>query len=597
MNRTLRWTLACGLALAPAAARSQAPARVAAATPAAPDSTAARVNALADEYMAAFLARNPETGTQYGIPGLRNDAVFDNSIAAQRTWEAREDAWLARIQAMDGNELAGRPEWVTYGFLRETLEASRQARVCRPELWPVSQMTGWQTLYPYLATIQPVGSDSARREVLARWRAIPRYLDTEVANLREGLRQGYSSPQLNVRRALAQIDGLLATPVKESPFYSPALRDSTPGFGAELERVVANEVNPAIRRYRDFVANEYVAKARTEPGVGANPNGKECYRATVRLFTTMNPTPEEIHRVGLEQMARIDAEMKQIAERSFHTGDVPALLQAFRTDPQYMFKNRQEIVDYARAAIGRAKAAVPRWFGMVPKADVVVEPYPAFQEASAPGGEYVNASDDGTRPGTYRINTYQPEKQSRVGLESTAFHETIPGHHLQGSIAQERKGAHPVTRFLYNSGYVEGWGLYAERLADEMGLFSSDLDRMGLLSNEALRAARMVVDPGIHALGWTRQQAIDYMLAHTAESRGSVETEVDRYIVLPGQATSYMTGRQEIMRLREQARAELGPRFDIREFHDQVLGDGSLTLPMLRQKIERWIAQKKAGQS
>jgi uncharacterized protein (DUF885 family) len=589
MNRATRWTLACGLALAavPLPARAQAPA----------GDAAARVNALADEYMAAFLQRNPEAATQYGIPGVRNDRLFDNSAAAQRTWEAREDAWLARISAIDAGALAGRPEWVTQGFLRETLEASRQARVCRPELWPVSQMTGWQTLYPYLATIQPVGSDSARRELLARWRSIPRYLDTEVANLREGLRLGYSSPRLNVRRALGQIDGLLATPVKESPFYNPALRDSTPAFRAELERVVANEIDPAIRRYRDFVAGEYLARAREEPGVGANPNGRECYRASVRLFTTMDLTPEQVHRVGLEQMARIDAEMKQIAERSFHTADVPALLTTFRTDPQYMFKTRQEIVDHARAAIGRAKAAVPQWFGTVPKADVVVEPYPAFQEASAPGGEYVNASDDGTRPGMYRINTYQPEKQSRVGLESTAFHETIPGHHLQGSIAQERTGAHPVTRFLYNSGYVEGWGLYAERLADEMGLFSSDLDRMGLLSNEALRAARMVVDPGMHALGWTRQQAIDYMLAHTAESRGSVETEVDRYIVLPGQATAYMTGRQEIMRLREQARAELGAGFDIREFHDQVLGDGSLTLPMLRQKIERWIARKKAART
>jgi uncharacterized protein (DUF885 family) len=591
MNRTLRYVLACGLALAPARTLAQTP--QVPPTPVAPDSAARRVNALADEYMAAFLERNPESATMYGIPGVRNDRVFDNSPAAQRAWEAREDAWLARASSWDANALVGRPEWVTYGFLRETLEASREARVCHPELWPVSQMTGWQTLYPYLATVQPVGSDSARRELLARWRAIPGYLDTEVANLREGLRQGYSSPRTNVERALAQIDGLLGTPVTESPFYNPATRDSTPAFRAELQSVVANEINPAIQRYRDFVANEYVPKARTEPGVGNNPNGKDCYRAAVRLFTTMDLAPEEIHRVGLEQMARIDAEMKQIAQRSFHTGDVPALLQAFRTEPRYMFHTRQEMVDYARAAIGRARAAVPRWFGMVPKADVVVEPYPAFQEASAPGGEYVPASDDGSRPGTYRINTYQPEKQSRVGLESTAFHETVPGHHLQGSIAQERTGAHPVTRFLFNSGYVEGWGLYAERLADEMGLFSSDLDRMGLLSNEALRAARMVVDPGIHALGWTRQQAIDYMLAHTAESPDAAATEVDRYIITPAQATSYMLGNLEIRRLREQARQALGERFDIRAFHDQVLGDGSVTLPMLREKIERWIAESR----
>jgi uncharacterized protein (DUF885 family) len=253
------------------------------------------------------------------------------------------------------------------------------------------------------------------------------------------------------------------------------------------------------------------------------------------------------------------------------------------------------MVDLANGAIARAKAAMPRAFGILPKSDVVVEPYPEFQEASAPGGEYINPSDDGTRPGIYRINTYQPEKQSRVGLESTAFHETIPGHHLQIAIAQERPGAHPVTRFLFNSGYVEGWALYSERLADEMGLFSSDLDRMGLLSNEALRAARLVVDPGMHALGWSRQQAIDYMLRHTAESPESAAREIDRYIVLPGQATAYMTGSLEFFRLREKAKAELGARFDLREFHDRVLEDGSLTLPMLREKAERWIAEKKAA--
>jgi uncharacterized protein (DUF885 family) len=312
----------------------------------------------------------------------------------------------------------------------------------------------------------------------------------------------------------------------------------------------------------------------------------------VRSFTTLDVPAQEIHQIGLREMDKIQAEMRTIAQRSYNTTDVQALLERMRTDRQFLFGSRQEIVDYAGAAIGRARAAMPRYFGRLPRADVVIEPYQDFEERSAPGASYEIPGEDG-RPGKYRINTYKPEEQTRVGIESTAFHESIPGHHLQLAIAQEREGAHIITRFTGNSGFSEGWGLYSERLADEMGLFSSDMDRMGLLSNEALRAARMVVDPGLHVMGWTRDQAIDYMLKHTAENRQAVENEVDRYIGWPGQATAYMLGNLEIRRLREMAERELGSRFDIRTFHDKVLEDGTVTLPMLRAKIERWVAAEK----
>jgi uncharacterized protein (DUF885 family) len=256
-----------------------------------------------------------------------------------------------------------------------------------------------------------------------------------------------------------------------------------------------------------------------------------------------------------------------------------------------MTTGREQRRQIAEDAVERARMAVPQWFGTVPAAQVVVEAVPAFQEANAPDGFYNNAAEDGSRPGIYYINLYEAEKRSRAGLESTAFHETYPGHHLQGAIALERRGLHPVQRYLYLSGFGEGWGLYSERLADEMGLFSSDVDRMGLLSNEALRAARLVVDAGMHALGWTRQQAIDYMLENTAESRSSVESEVDRYIAVPGQATAYMLGNLEIRKLREEAQAALGTSFDVRAFHDRVLEDGSVPLVMLRSKITRWASK------
>jgi uncharacterized protein (DUF885 family) len=295
-------------------------------------------------------------------------------------------------------------------------------------------------------------------------------------------------------------------------------------------------------------------------------------------------TARDIHALGLEQIERLMAEMRVIAERSFQTSEVPALLKRLRTDRRFMFKNRDELIAHSAAALARAKQAAPNWFGLLPKADVVIEPYPKYREKNAPN-EYNPPAEDGSRPGLFYISAYQAEQKSRSGPESTAFHETIPGHHLQVAIALERQDIHPIGRYVFSSGYVEGWALYAERLADEMGLFSSDLDRLGMLSSQAFRAARLVVDSGLHTLGWTRQQAIDYMLAHTTEEPAAIASEVDRYIIWPGQATAYMLGMMEISRLRSEAQQKLGSSFDIKAFHDRVLEDGGVPLPYLAEKI------------
>lgn len=603
MNAPRRWLCASTLALAacaPAAPVATAPPagpalnpQPAAAVQTPADSLGRAVNALADEAVQRALREMPEIPTLLGLPGFRHDGVADNSLAALARREAENDAFAARVLALDPEPLIGRPEYITLGFLRESAESGAQGRVCRDELWSgINQMFGWQVSLARLADLQPVGTDALREQALTRWRALPAMVDTEITNLREGMRLGYLAPRVNVDRVVQQMDELLAHPPAESPFASPLRRDSTPAFRAAFQAVMADELYPAMRRYRDFLVNEYRPVSREQIGIVHNPGGAECYRAAVRGFTTLDVPAREIHEIGLREMAKIQAEMRTTAQRSFGTTDVPALLERFRTDPQYLFTSRQEIVDYADAAIGRARAAMPRYFRRMPRADVVVEPYKEFEEKSAPGASYDIPGVDG-RPGVYRINTYKAQEQSRVGVESTAFHESIPGHHLQLAITQEREGAHIITRFTGNSGFSEGWGLYAERLADEMGLFSSDLDRMGLLSNEALRAARMVVDPGLHVMGWTREQAIDYMLRHTAETRQAVENEVDRYIGWPGQATAYMLGNLEIRRLRETAERELGDRFDIRTFHDKVLEDGTVTLPMLRAKIDRWIAEEK----
>jgi uncharacterized protein (DUF885 family) len=515
--------------------------------------------------------------------------VTDNSLAARERWRLREDAWLAELRQVDATRLAERPERFTYGILRGLLEDAAAERVCRYELWNLNPVTGWQASYASLARLQPVGSDSLRAAALARARGIGRFIDTERGNLAEGLRGGFVAPRPVVEVILRQLDALLATPAAQSPFASPAQRDSTPGFREALVAAVADSILPAMRRYREYLAGDYLPRARSEIGVSASPGGEACYRASVRRFTTLDLPPSEIFERGQRELARIEQEMRTLAERRFGTSDVPALLRRLRDDTAFTFHTRQEIVDSSEAAIARATKALPRWFGILPGSGVIIEQHPEFRQRAGAVAQYNPPADDGSRPGIFYITTYQPEHQSRAMLEPTAFHEAVPGHHLQVTIAQERRNSHPVARFFFNSGFVEGWALYAEGLAGEMGLYGSDVGRMGLLASQGWRAARMVLDAGIHTRGWTRDQAVAFLQQHTAVPPLQVEGEVDRYIAWPGQASSYMLGNLEIRALRREAEQRLGRRFDIRAFHDHVLQNGAVPLPMLRAEIERWV--------
>jgi uncharacterized protein (DUF885 family) len=478
---------------------------------------------------------------------------------------------------------------ITWAFLSDVVHNAVAFRACRMELWNVSPTwTGWQSVMALLASSQPVGSPEQNDAALRRFSELPRYLDQEMQNLTEGLRLGYSAPKHNVESVITQMESLLAAPVAESPFVAMA-PDSLPDLRARMLELETSQLRPAFTRYRDFLRDTYLPLARAAVGVSANPQGDVCYRAAVRWHATVYLTPDSIRATGLAQMAEIRAQMQEIAERAFGTTDVSDALRQLRTDPRYLMRDRDEMLLVAQNAVDRAHGALAPWFGHVPDAPVVVEPVPAFSEASAPGGFYNPPSDDGSRPGVYYINLYQASTQPRAGLESTAFHETWPGHHLQGAIALERTDLHPISRYMFLSGFGEGWGLYAERLAGEMGLFSTDVDRMGMLSAEAHRAARLVVDAGMHALGLTRQQAIEYLLQNTALNEASATAEIDRYIAVPGQATSYMLGNLEIRRLRILAEERLGDRFDIRAFHDRILEDGPMPLSTLARKIERWL--------
>jgi uncharacterized protein (DUF885 family) len=551
------------------------------------DDLARRVTALADAYVKEYFDAFPYQALTSGATDRHPDQLVDHSLPALRRWEQREDQMLAELKQIDAAPLDGRPEAVTYKFLQNQLEAAEGFRVCHMELWNVSPTyTGWQADFAVAAGLQATATDDDQRHALSRFSQLAKYLDDEIANLQEGVRQGYTAPRHNVEVVISQMDAMLAAPVSESPFVQMAKADAA-AFRTALAKQESATIRPAIKRYRDYLKTTYLPAARTSIGVSANPKGAECYRAAVRTYATVDMTPQAVHDLGRAQMAQIHAELREMGA-AFGTSDPLELLKRVKNDPKYRFKNRAELIAYAEAAVERARQALPSAFGRLPKAPVIVEPYPPYLEKSAPGGQSVPPTADG-KPGKYLINAYNPTEQSKAGLESTAFHETYPGHHLQGAIALERAGLHPISRYFFLSGFGEGWALYTERLAEEMHLFSSDMDRIGERSNEALRAARLVVDSGMHALGMSRQEALDYMLAHTTSTPSFAAAEIDRYIAVPGQATAYMIGNLEIRKLRTEAERTLGPKFDLRAFHDLVLEDGALPLWVLREKVERWV--------
>lgn len=551
--------------------------------------TPREIETIADEYLSALLDYRPGMGTYYALPNARHDRLTDNSPQALAAWQAREDAWLAELDAVGMPAQVGSRDWVTYGILHETLASSAAIRVCHQELWAASSMTAWHSSVPSLFEIQPVDTPQLQRQALRRLAALPKYIDVEIANLRRGLASGYSAPRVTVAPVVGEVRALAAP---DSPLRSPGVRSGDSKFAAEVDALFKSELVPAVERFARFIEVEYLPQARDEIGLGANPEGAACYPALVRYYATIQPAASEIHRLGLEQIAGIRAEMQAVIDEHFPGTTIERFLRGLNDDPKYTFGSEDQVLQYSVTALARAKAKMPYAFGTLPKASVEIRAYPPYRATGT--GEYHSSSEDGTRPGIYYIAVVNPTRRSRAIQESVLYHETYPGHHLQGAIALELGGrVHPIARYLWNSGYGEGWALYSERLADELGLYSGPLDRMGLLSDQAARAARLVVDSGIHTQGWTRQQAVDYMLNNTAWPAVDIESEVNRYIAWPAQANSYMLGMLEIRRLRNLAQRELGASFDLRAFHDRVLGYGSITLPMLDASVRAWIDERR----
>jgi uncharacterized protein (DUF885 family) len=465
----------------------------------------------------------------------------------------------------------------------------------------VDPLGGPQVEFFNLADYTVIETPEDARKFVLRCRAMGKSIDDHVANLRSGLKRGRTAARDAVEKVAQQLDALLALPVSEWALMAPAkaeLKAWTPAqrdkFRTDLAAALDASLKPALSRYRDAIQKEILPAARPaeKAGLVNLPDGIECYKKRIREETSLDLSPEELHAIGLEQVRAIREELSVLGQKVMRTPQVELIQHRLRDDPAMQFKNAAEVEAAARDALSRAKAAIPKWFGILPKADCEVKIMGMHEAPQSTIAYYRNPTKDGSRPGYYMLNTYKPETRPRYEAQALAFHEAIPGHHLQIAIAMELKGLPEFRKYEGVTAFVEGWALYTERLADEMGLYSSDLDRVGMLSFDAWRACRLVVDTGLHAKGWSRQQAIDYMMENTVLAENNIVNEVDRYITWPGQALAYKCGQIEILKLRDEGKKRLGARFDIKEFHDVVLRNGALALPVLKEQVEAYYAER-----
>jgi uncharacterized protein (DUF885 family) len=551
---------------------------------------------LAAAYWDARLAGDPVEATLLGDRRF-DDRMPDPGPAFNQAEITRLGALAARVKAVPTGGLSA-SDRVTHAALLGEIDSEIAARECAIAEWAVDPRDGPQVALLNLAHLQTVKDPAQGRALVARWRNIPAYLDARMANLRRALGEGRVATRESVERSLRQLDELLAQPAAAWVLGEPGRADR-PGWSDDdrralregVDEAVGEGIRPAFARYRQVVRDEVLPRARDDQhvGLGHIPGGEACYAKMIRVHTSLTLAPEEIHRIGLEEIARIRGEMTALGEQLFGTRDLAAIQERLRTDQALYFHDRAGVEAKAVEALARAEAAMPRWFGKLPRTPCVVKRVEGYEEKDTTIAYYRQPAVDGSRPGTYYINTYAPETRPRYEAEALAFHESVPGHHTQIALAQEQGELPEFRKHLGVTAYVEGWALYTERLAAEMGLYSSDLDRMGMLSFDAWRASRLVVDTGLHALGWDRQRAIQYMMDNTALARNNVENEVDRYIGWPGQALAYKLGQREIFALRAQAQRRLGPAFDIRAFHDNVLAHGAVSLAVLRAELERWL--------
>jgi len=548
------------------------------------------IDDVAERFWEDFLRLVPTTATMYGDTRY-DDRLEDPSAegrAAGRALAERVEREAAAIPE-DGLSVEDR---ITRDMLRVVADlAIEEDDLAFHELRAVDQISGPQTMLVQLAQFQPADTPERLEAYLARLRAYGPYMDAHVEIIHEGRASGRTAARIVAERTIEQLHRLLAIPLDQA--LVPAMSKVASETDRERVReVVRDVVYPADRRYLEALEGEYLAATRELPGLVSAPGGEALYRHAIRRWTTLGLSPQEVHQVGLDELAALHAERAAITREAGFGDDVHAYRRALAEDPANQAPSQAALVARATEDIERAAAVAPTMFGRLPRAACEVRPVEEFKERDAPFAYYFPPNLDASRPGTYYVNTYDLPSRTFSKLAATTFHEAIPGHHFQLSLEMEHPSLNAFRRLgsrLVGSAFVEGWGLYSERLADELGLYRSPAERFGMLDAQAWRASRLIVDSGMHGLGWTRQQSIDWLL-DTGLSMTDAVIETDRYIGWPGQALSYMIGMREIRRLRQELEARDGARFDLKAFHDALLGHGSLPLATLARELPTWVA-------
>ena len=568
-----------------------------------PDAT---LNALVEEYFDQQLELSPMNATAIG------DSRFDDRLDESTSPGYREKslglerAYLDRARAIDATQLSAGSRITLEIFVGER-EQALAGQPFHEEYMPFNQMNGLPmdlVVYGSGEGPQPFATVADYDRFLKRVREFPRWVDGAIALMRTGMSRGITLPRPAVVKMIPQLREIVTPTAEASIFWGPIKATPKSFSAAEAARLrdayasaITKEVLPAYARLAGFLERDYLPAARTTVGWSDLPDGPAWYRWRIRGATTMDLPPDQIHQVGLDEVARIRAEMLAVKQQVGFQGDLDAFFKHLEDDPQFYFANEQELLGAYRDVKRRIDALLPKLFSDFPKADYEIRPVEAFRAASAAGASYQAPSADGKRPGIFYINTFNLKAQPRFGLETLSLHEAAPGHHFQISIQQELTGLPRYRRFNNYVSYAEGWALYAESIGKELGVFTDPYQWYGRLSDEMLRAMRLVVDTGLHAKGWSREKAIQYMLDNSSMAESDVTAEVERYIVWPGQALGYKLGQLRITALRAKAQAELGDKFDVREFHSQVLRDGALPMDVLSAKIDRWISYTRSPAS
>ena len=527
-----------------------------------------------------------------------NDQVSDVSEAAVKADLEMTRRFLRRFAAISTvafseQETLNRDLMIK--SLRDTLEGAKFKN------WqmPVNQMSGIHLNAAQLPALLPFATVKDYDDYVVRLGKLPKILDDTTASMRKGMAARLMPPKFLLEQVAEQASGLAATPAEESSFSLP-LKSMPESFASEeKERIraavlqaVRAHVIPSYAKFAAFVRDEYAPKGRTEAGVWSLPDGKARYAFLAKSSTTTDLTPEEIHEIGVREVARIEGEMLAIA-KSLGFGDLRSFNASLETNPAVKVDSGEQILEAYRKYTDQMYAKLPQLFGRLPKAKMEVVPTPAFREKNASAAEYSTGAPDGSRPGRVYVNTYEAEKRKTLSQESTAYHEGVPGHHMQLSIQQELTDLPPFRQQGGETAFVEGWALYSERLGKEVGFYQNPYNDYGRLNDEMLRAIRLVVDTGLHSKKWTREDVVKYFRDHSAIDEVEIQAETDRYIVWPGQALAYKIGQLKILELRERAQRELGATFDLRKFHDEVLSAGALPMSELEERLDAWIARQR----